>query len=202
MSKVTMRGIYTVMLATLLAVSGYGYTVKKDKCLGNHACKRVFYLLSKYHPVDNKVSKKSFQKLINKINGLNIVMYQVGQTYQVYIPHEDMFYKGSSNPVKASNELTKAIGQLLQVFRPKLVEVKGLIANSTPYNRNKPLFDPADLARKQARVLAREVKKNPQMREIEFIDGETIRAHDDLAFWQIVGSAKQEKTFTVIEFQG
>ena len=40
------------------------------------------------------------------------------------------------------------------------------------------------------------------MREIEFIDGETIRAHDDLAFWQIVGGAKQEKTFTVIEFKG
>ena len=202
MSKVTMKGIYAVMLATLLAASGYGYSGKKDRCLGNHACKRVFYLLSAYHPVDNMVSKKAFQKLINKINGLNIVMYQMGQTYQVYIPHEDMFYKGSSNLVKTSSQVTNALGELLQVFKPKLVEVKGLIANSTPYNPNKPLFAPADLARKQARILAREVKRNPRMREIEFIDGETIRAHDDLAFWQIVGGAKQEKTFTVIEFKG
>ena len=191
--------IQAVALSCLIIATSYGQPVKKDKCLGNHACKRVFYLLSDYTPKKKISNKKKFQQLINRLSSNNIVVFQIGQLYQVYVPHESMFFKGSANPVKSSNDITDVLSELIDVFKPPQVEVRGIIANTYSYDPNKPAFDPADLARKQARVLVKEVKKKPNMRQIEFIDGESIKASEDLSFWKVIGDG-HGKTFTLIEF--
>ena len=193
--------IQALALSCLIVGASYGYTGKKDKCLGNHACKRVFYLLSDYTLEKKSVNKKKFQKLINRLGSNGVVVFQVGQLYQVYVPHESMFFHGSANPVKNSNNLTEVLSDLIDVFKPPQVEVRGIIADDQSYDPNKPAFDPADLARKQARVLVKDIKKKPNMRQIEFIDGESIRASEDLSFWKITGDS-QSKTFTLIEFAG
>jgi len=201
MKSSVIKIIQALILSCLLMGTSYGSTHKKDKCLGNHACKRVFYLLSDYTQEKRSVDKKKFQQLINRLSSNRIVVFQIGQLYQVYVPHGSMFFSNSANPVKNSNSLTNVLSELIDVFKPAQVEVRGIIADTYNYNPNKPLVDPADLARKQARVLVKEMKKKPNMRQIEFIDGESIRASEDLSFWQIIGDS-QGKTFTLIEFAG
>jgi hypothetical protein len=201
MIKSISKILQAVALSCVLAGTVLGSGTKKDKCLGNHGCKRVFYLLSDYTLDQRTVDKKKFQKMVNRLSSNNVVVYQVGQLYQVYVPHESLYFKGSANLVKNSNDLTNVLSELIDIFKPPQVQVRGIIADAHTYDPNKPALDPADLARKQARVLVKEVKKKPNMRQIEFIDGESIRAAEDLSFWKIIGDSRA-KTFTLIEFAG
>ena len=71
--------IQAVALSCLIIATSYGQPVKKDKCLGNHACKRVFYLLSDYTP-KKKISNKKKSQQRDSVKNAEIVEPQKAAT--------------------------------------------------------------------------------------------------------------------------
>ena len=191
--------ITSISLVMTIIGTSSAWAKNKHSCHGNHACKRVFYLLSDYSEQESHLDKKHFNKLIRNLSNQNVVIYRTGESYQVYVPHGEMFYKNSANLKEGVSQRWKSIVDLLDTYKPSRVTVRGIVAEQRTEDE-KNLIEPIDLARKQARVLLGRMRQVVQDKNIEFVSGEAAKVDKHLAFWRATKDYEPGSQFTILEF--
>ena len=195
-----MKNLRATWISALVVMLGLTATAKQSNCGSNHSCKKVFYLLSDYHEDDKNIDKHAFIETTQALFKEGAVIYRIGDTIKVYMPHDDLFFKRSSNLKPGQDKKWRALGTLIDIYKPSQIIFKALVANGNIYNPDKPVVDDLDLARKQTSLMSRKLHLDSRLRNIEFITSDSTIESPDLEFWKVNGQNGRKKIFTMIEF--